>query len=78
MSYFAFPSLLFHWMLDLTLAPMSPLVLCQKIFVQNIFSPDLQLVLGGFLVVQCLQMRSQESGFGLAMRLKFQMARCLS
>jgi hypothetical protein len=52
MSCLPFPSLLFYWMLVSALAPLLPLVSRQAIFIRT---PDLQLVLVGFLVVQSIQ-----------------------
>jgi len=75
MSRFAFLSLLFSWMLDFTLAPMFPLVLCQEIFIRI---PDLQLVLVGFLVVQLMQTYQFDGGLDRITCRKSQMARCVS
>jgi hypothetical protein len=74
MSCFAFPSLLSYWVLDLTLAPVFPLVSCQAIFIRMPFLPDLQLVLAGFLDVQFIHIRRFYSGVDLAVCLKFQIA----
>jgi len=78
MSCFAFPSLPFYWMLDFALAPMLPLVSCQEIFIQIPFSPDLLLVLGGFLVVQSIQIHQFVGVFDLIACLKSQMVRYVS
>ena len=72
MSCLTFPPLLFYWMPDLTLAPVFPLVSCQKIFTRI---PDLQLVLGGFLVVQSIQTSPFDGGLDLTVCLKSQMVR---
>lgn len=78
MSCFAFPSLLFHWMLDFALATMLPLVSCHKIFIRIPFSPDLQPVLGCFLVVQSIQVHPMDGRFDLIACLKSQMVCCVS
>jgi hypothetical protein len=78
MSCFAFPSLLLPWMLDFTLAPRFSLVSRQEIFIRMPFSPDLQLVLAGFLDVQSIQSHPFEGGFDLAACLKSQMVRYVS
>jgi len=72
MSCLTFPPLLFYWMPDLTLAPVFPLVSFQKIFTRI---PDLQLVLGGFLVVQSIQTSPFDGGLDLTVCLKSQMVR---
>jgi hypothetical protein len=77
MSCLAFPPLLFYWMPDLTLAPVFPLVSCQEIFIRMPFLPDLQLALGGFLVVQSIHIHRFDGGFDLIVGLKFQIARCV-
>ena len=73
MNCFASPSLLFYWVLDFTLAPMFLLVSYQEIFIRVPFSPDLQLVLGGFLVVQSIQIHPLDGRFDLIVCLKSQM-----
>ena len=78
MSCFAFPSLLFHWMLDFALVPRFPLVSRQEIFIRMPFSPNLQLVLVGFLVVQSIRSHPFDGGFDLAACLKSQMVRHVS
>jgi len=78
MNCFASPSLLFYWVLDFTLAPMFLLVSYQEIFIRVPFSPDLQLVLGGFLVVQSIQIHQFDGGFDLIACLKSQMVRYVS
>jgi hypothetical protein len=60
MSCLAFPPLLFYWMLDFTLAPVFPLVSCQKIFTRI---PDLQLVQTDFFVVQSIHIHRFDDGF---------------
>jgi hypothetical protein len=75
MSCFAFPSLLSYWVLDLTLAPVFPLVSCQAIFIRMPFLPDLELVLAGFLGVQFIHIRRFYGGVDLAVCLKFQIVR---
>jgi hypothetical protein len=74
MSCFAFLPLLFYWMLDFTLAPVFLLVSCQAIFIRMPFLPDLQIALGGFLVVQSIQGHPFDGGFDQAGCLKSQMA----
>jgi hypothetical protein len=65
MSYFFYLLLLFRWMLDFTLAPRLPLVSCQEIFIRMPFSPDLQLVLLGFLVVKSMGCHPFDGGYNL-------------
>jgi hypothetical protein len=71
MSCLAFPPLLSYWVLDLTLAPVFPLVTRQAIFIRT---PDLPLVLAGFLDVQFIHMRRFYGVVDLAVCLKFQIA----
>jgi hypothetical protein len=71
MSCLAFPPLLFYWMPDLTLAPVFQLVTRQAIFIRT---PDLLLVLAGFLDVQFIHIRRFYGGVDLAVCLKFQIA----
>jgi hypothetical protein len=75
MSCLTFPPLLFYWMPDLMLAPVFPLVSCQEISIRSPLSPDLQLVLAGFLDVQFIHIRRFDGGLELAVCLKFQIAR---
>jgi hypothetical protein len=63
MSCFAFPFLLLPRMLDFTLAPRFPLVSHQEISIRMLVSPDLQLVLAGFLDVQSIQIHPFDGGF---------------
>ncbi len=72
MSCLAFPSLLFHWMLDFVLAPVLPLVSCQEILIRIL---DLQLVLAGSLDVQSIQIHPLDGRFNLTACLKSQMVR---
>jgi hypothetical protein len=75
MSCLAFLPLLFYWMLVSALAPLLPLVSRQAIFIRT---PDLQLVLAGFLVVQSIQIHPFDGGFDLIACLKSQMVRYVS
>ena len=77
MSCFAFPSLLLHWMPDLALAAILPFLSCQDLFIRMAFSPDLQLVLAGFLDVQFIHIRRLDDGFDLAVCLKSQLVGCV-
>jgi len=54
------------------------LVSMQERSTQTALLPRFSLVLVGFLDIQSIQMSMQESGFDLAVRLKFQIARCVS
>ena len=78
MSRFVSSPPLFHWMLDFSLAAWFQRVSLKDKFAQTALLPDFRLALVGCLVVQCLQIRLQESVFGLGMHLKFQMARYVS
>jgi len=72
MSCFGFSPLIFHWMLDFSLAPRLRFALAQELFTQTIFSPHSWLVLFGFLAVQLTYNHLQENGFNLVVSLKFQ------
>ena len=74
MSCFGFSPLILHWMLDFSLAPRLRFALAQEQSVQTAFSPHFWLVLVGCLDVQFMHTRLQKSNFGLAVRLKFQIA----
>jgi hypothetical protein len=78
MSCLVFSCPLFHWMLDFSLASGFRFVSIQNWFAQTAFFTGFWLVLVCFFVVQYLQIRLQECGFDLAMRLKFQVNRCIS
>jgi hypothetical protein len=75
MSCLPFLPLLFYWMLVSALAPLLPLVSRQAIFIRT---PDLQLVLVGFLVVQSIQTCQFDGGLDLTACLKSQMVRHVS
>jgi hypothetical protein len=74
MSCFGFSPLILHWMLDFSLAPRLQFASAQKQSVQTAFSPHFWLVLVGWLDVQSMHTCLQKSNFGLAVRLKFQIA----
>jgi hypothetical protein len=63
MSRFVFSTPIFRWMLDFTPAPSLQFVSIKNRFVQTALSPYFQLALVGFLVVQSMCIRLQESGF---------------
>jgi len=75
MSCLTFPSLLFPWMLDFSLAPLLPLVLCLEI---SALFPDLLRVQVAFLVVQSLHSHQLVGSFVLTACLNSQMGRYLS
>jgi len=52
MSRFGFSFLIFHWMLDFSLAPGLRFASVQEQSTQTTFSPHFWLVLTGFLAVQ--------------------------
>ena len=69
---------LFRWMLDFSLAPRFRFASAQERSNPTTLLPRFWLALVGFSAVQSTQMSMQESGFDLAERLKFQIARLLS
>jgi hypothetical protein len=78
MSCFGFSPPFSHRVLDCSLSPWLQCVSIKDQYAQTAFLPDFWPVLVGVLVVQCLQIRMQESSFDQVMRLKFQIARYFS
>jgi len=68
------PLSLLHWMLGFALVAMLLLVSCQDLFIRMAYSPDLQLVLAGFLDVQFIHIRRFDGVFDLVVCLKFKIA----
>jgi hypothetical protein len=68
MGRLGFPRLIFHWMPGFSHA------LMQERPTQTALLPHFSLALVGFLDIQSIQMSMYESGFDLAVRLKFQIA----
>ena len=75
MSRFGFSLLIFHWMLDFSLAPRLRFASAQEQSTQTTFLPHFWLGLAGFLAVQLTYNHLQENGFNLVVCLKFQIAR---
>jgi len=74
MSHFGFSPLIFHWMLDFSLAPRLRFAFAQESSRQIAMLPRFWLAWVGFLEIQSIQTSRQEGDFDLAVYLKFQIA----